>query len=65
VDHKSRRFSIPSTALDNLLRQPFGGRVPSDSDVEDFPVDVLDDEENVKRVEQKGLDAEEVAGPYV
>jgi hypothetical protein len=36
-----------------------------DSEVEDFPVDVLDDEENVKRVEQEGLDAEEVAGPYV
>ena len=33
----------------------------SDSDVEDFPVDVLDYEENVKRVEQEGLDAEEVA----
>jgi len=25
-----------------LLRQPFGGRVTSDSDVEDLPVDVLD-----------------------
>jgi hypothetical protein len=41
-----------------LLRQPFGGQVGSDSDVEDFPVDVLDYEENVKRVEKEGLDAE-------
>jgi len=39
--------------------------VASDSNVEDFPVDVLDYEENVKRVEQEGLHAEEVAGPYV
>jgi hypothetical protein len=37
----------------------------SDSDVKDFPVDVLDYEENVKRVEQEGLDAKEVASPYV
>jgi hypothetical protein len=37
----------------------------SDSDVEDFPVDVLDYEENVKRVEQEGLHAEEVARPYI
>ena len=34
----------------------------SDGDVEDFPVGVLDHEEDVKRFEQKGLDAEEVAG---
>jgi len=37
----------------------------SDSDGEDFPVDVLDYEEDVKRFEHKGLDAEEIAGPYV
>ena len=37
----------------------------SGSDVEDFPVDVLDYEENVKRVEQEGLHAEEVGGPNV
>jgi hypothetical protein len=65
VDHKSRRSSIPGAAFDNLLREPIGGRVSRDSDVEDFPVDVLDYEENVKRVEQEGLHAEEVAGPYV
>src|SRR5215469_5212571 len=65
VNHKSRRSSLPSTAFENLLRQPFGGRVASDGDVEDFPVDVQEYEENVKRVEQEGLDAEEVAGPYV
>ena len=35
----------------------------SDSDVEDFPVDVLDHKENVKRVEQEGLDAEGVGRP--
>jgi hypothetical protein len=35
--------------------------VASDRDVEDFTVDVLDYEESVKRVEQEGLDAEEVA----
>jgi hypothetical protein len=39
--------------------------VASDSDVEDFPIDVLNHEEDVKRFEQEGLDAEEVAGPYV
>jgi hypothetical protein len=48
-----------------LLRERIGGRVASDGDVEDFPVDVLDHEEDVKRFEQKGLDAEEAAGPYV
>jgi len=35
------------------LREAIGGRVASDSDVEDFAVDVLDDEEDVKRFEQK------------
>jgi hypothetical protein len=35
--------------------------VTSDSDVEELPVDVPDYEENVKRVEQESLDAEEVA----
>jgi hypothetical protein len=43
-----------------LLRQPFGGRVESDSDVEDFPVDVLDHEEDVKRF---GGIGEAVYGP--
>ena len=33
--------------------------------MEDFPVNVLDYEENVKRVEREGLHTEEVAGPYV
>ena len=46
-----------------MSREPIGGRVVSDSGVEDFPVDVLDHEEDVKRFEQKGLDAGE--GPYV
>jgi hypothetical protein len=35
--------------------------VASDSDVEDFPVDVLDQEDDVKRFEQKALDAEKKA----
>jgi hypothetical protein len=51
VNEKSGRSSIPSTAFEKLLRQPFGGRMASDSDVEDFPVDVLDYEEDVKRFE--------------
>jgi len=65
IDYKSRWPSIPNAAFENLLRQSFGGWMASDSDVEYFPVDVLDYEEDVKRLEQKCLDAEEVAGPYV
>ena len=36
----------------------------SDSDVEYFPVDVLDYEEDVKRLEQKCLDAEADRGVF-
>jgi hypothetical protein len=39
--------------------RPFCAPQASDGDVEDFPVDVLDHEEDVKRFEQKALDAEE------
>ena len=63
MNEKSWRLAIPSTAFDNLLGRPRGGRIGRHVNVENLPAGVMDHEEYVERSKRYGLDAKEVARP--
>jgi len=57
------RLAVPTAAFDDLLRRPFGGRMPRHVHMENLPADVMDHEEHVWRSKRDGLDTKEVARP--
>ena len=65
MNQKSRWCLIPGAAFHDLLCDPVSCRMPRHFDVEDLSVCEANDEEDVKRLEQDGRDAEKVAGPNV
>jgi hypothetical protein len=64
VNQKPRRRSIPSAALHYLLGYLLCRRKGRCRNVQEFPVHVPDYKEDVERLKQNCLDAEEIARPY-
>src|ERR1700730_8062500 len=63
VDENARGRPTPAAELDDLPACPFGRRMPRRLDVENFPVGVINNEEDIKRLKEDRPYAEEVAGP--
>ena len=65
MDQKARRLTVPAAAFDVLLSCPLCRGMSGYLDMEDLPPGVMDHEEDIDGLEPWGLNAEEVASPYV
>ena len=63
VYEKARRLTIPTAGFHDFPPCPLAGRMPRGSDMHDLSARVIDDEEDMDRLEKDRLDAEKVAGP--
>jgi hypothetical protein len=65
MDEKTRWFTIPATAFDDLVRHPLCCGMASHLNMQDLAVGMTDRKENTEGLEPDRLHAEEIASPDI